>query len=246
MARSAGLYCLMSLAFALVASPVWAQSLDQHAAHCRNRPEVTVEARINGCTTLIQSGRLDRQNLAAAFANRGLGYSRQENYAQAIADFDQAIRLNPGLEEAWYGRGQAYTLGPADHRRAISDYGRVIELNPRHLHALLMRCWSYGALGERLDAALRDCDAALAISPQYSGALNARALVRFKLAQFAEALADYDASFRANPEFTGSLYGRGVARLRLGQTAEGQADIAAATARNADIAAEYARYGVTP
>ncbi len=55
-----------------------------------------------------------------------------------------------------------------------------------------------------------------------------------------------DAAVHGDASLMGSLYGRGIARLRLGQTAEGQADIAAATARDANVAARFAGYGVTP
>jgi hypothetical protein len=41
-----------------------------------------------------------------------------------------------------------------------------------------------------------------------------------------------------------SLYGRGVAKLKKGNADAGNADIAAAKAIRADIAEEFARYGV--
>jgi hypothetical protein len=43
-----------------------------------------------------------------------------------------------------------------------------------------------------------------------------------------------------------SLYGRGVAKRRKGDVAGGNADIAAARAIKADVAAEFARYGLQP
>jgi hypothetical protein len=71
-------------------------------------------------------------------------------------------------------------------------------------------------------------------------------LVHLRRGEFQAAFADYDAAVRGAPNQIGSRYGRGIARLRLGQTAAGQADIAAASARDPNIAARFAGYGVSP
>ena len=57
------------------------------------------------------------------------------------------------------------------------------------------------------------------------------------------AIADYNATLRIDAKGVGALYGRGVARLRKGDAA-GAADIEAAKAIQADIAEEYAKYGI--
>jgi hypothetical protein len=49
---------------------------------------------------------------------------------------------------------------------------------------------------------------------------------------------------RVNPKEASSLYGRGVAKLKKGDSNAGNSDIAAAKAIQADIAEEFARYGV--
>ena len=61
-----------------------------------------------------------------------------------------------------------------------------------------------------------------------------------------DAVADYDEALKLNPKQAGSLYGRGLAKLKKGDAGGGEADIAAAKAIQADIAEEFARYGVTP
>jgi tetratricopeptide (TPR) repeat protein len=45
-------------------------------------------------TEYTKTIRLDPNN-AAAYYNRGIAYSRKEDYDQAIADFAEAIRLDP-------------------------------------------------------------------------------------------------------------------------------------------------------
>jgi hypothetical protein len=41
-------------------------------------------------------------------------------------------------------------------------------------------------------------------------------------------------------------FGRGLAELKLGRTADGQADLALAAQLDPQIAANYAKFGVTP
>jgi tetratricopeptide (TPR) repeat protein len=41
------------------------------------------------------------------YNGRGSAYDGKKDYARAIADYDQAIRLDPKYAHAYYGRGQA-------------------------------------------------------------------------------------------------------------------------------------------
>ena len=47
----------------------------------------------------------------------------------ALLDFDRAIRLNPNLARAWYGRARARFAGE-EYELAISDCTKAIELEP--------------------------------------------------------------------------------------------------------------------
>jgi tetratricopeptide (TPR) repeat protein len=67
-----------------------------------------------------------------------------------------------------------------------------------------------------------------------------------RLNRWDDAIADYDATLKIDSRKAYSLYGRGIAKLRKGDTAAGQADIAAAKAAQANIAEEFAKYGVKP
>jgi tetratricopeptide (TPR) repeat protein len=52
----------------------------------------------------------------------------------AIADYTEAIRLNPKDDSAFYFRGEAYRQ-KADYDRAIADYTEAIRLNPKDVFA---------------------------------------------------------------------------------------------------------------
>ncbi len=79
--------------------------------------------------------------------------------------------------------------------------------------------------------------------PSNAGTLDSRGFVFLKMTQFDAAVSDYEAALRIDPKLAFALYGRGLARLR-NDDPTGEADITAAKALQADIAEEYARYGV--
>ncbi len=110
--------------------------------------------------------------------------------------------------------------------------------------ALNGRCWSRAQLGQDLDKALADCNAALRLSPNNAAALDSRGLVRLRRGEIDLAIADYDAALTLQPKSAWSLYGRGLAKLKKGMTAEGQADIAAATALQPGLPQEAKARGI--
>ena len=97
--------------------------------------------------------------------------------------------------------------------------------------------------GRDLPQALSDCDQALRIRPNYESALKSRGLVFLKLDRPNDALVDYSSALKQNPKNAFSLYGAGLARLRKGDN-DGNADLDAAKAIDAEVADEYARYGL--
>jgi tetratricopeptide (TPR) repeat protein len=48
------------------------------------------------------------RNRTVAYINRGIAYYRKGDYDRAIADFDQAIHLDPKFKPAYYNRSVAY------------------------------------------------------------------------------------------------------------------------------------------
>ena len=53
--------------------------------------------------------------------------TKAQNYQGLIADYDQALRLNPDYAHAYYNRGIAKS-GLGDKQGAISDYKKVAKL----------------------------------------------------------------------------------------------------------------------
>ena len=73
------------------------------------------------------------------------------------------------------------------------------------------RCWARTVIGD-LQAALKDCNEALRLRPNFVDALDSRGLLNLKSGQAKNAIADFDAALKINPRLTSSLYGRGLAK----------------------------------
>jgi len=182
---------------------------------------------------------------AAGYMHRGNAYARQGEFDRAIADHTEAIRLDPAYANGFYNRGLTYSH-KVDHERAIADYTAGIKMDSNNSRLWGQRCWSRAVVGKQLQEALDDCNKANGLSPKIPQIFGYRGLVYLKLGQFDKALADYDAALALtkDPNHADWLYSRGVSKLRKGDATGGNADIESAKTIKADIAEEYAKYGI--
>jgi Flp pilus assembly protein TadD len=68
-----------------------------------------------------------------AYNNRGIAYADKRDYDRAIADYNQAIRLNPN-SSAYNNRGAAY-YNKGNKTQAWADYNKALELDPNNTTA---------------------------------------------------------------------------------------------------------------
>ena len=82
----------------IIAAPARAQ-YPLYVAQCNDweGKRFSIEERIDGCTAIISSGRYGRKNLARAYNNRGFAWTAKGDLDLAIADFREALRLDPKL-----------------------------------------------------------------------------------------------------------------------------------------------------
>ena len=153
----------VALAFAgSLAGPASAES--QAWTWCVNKAKASPDLQISGCTTVIQSGKESKSNLAIAFNNRGNGFRKNHDNDRALADYNQAIRLNPKLTIAYNGRGNAYN-SKKDYDRALADYGMAIHLNPKYAFAYNGRGNVYNAKKD-YDRSIADCSMSIKLDPK--------------------------------------------------------------------------------
>ena len=130
------------------------------------------DAAIAGCTRIIDDPKQKARARAAAYYNRGNAHGTKGDQAAAIADYDEAIKLEPRNAPALNNRGSA--RGDAgDTDAAIADFSAAIKVNRRFASAYFNRANAYAAKGEA-DRAIADYSAAIKYNPRNVNAYIAR------------------------------------------------------------------------
>jgi tetratricopeptide (TPR) repeat protein len=118
---------------------------------------------IAACTRVIAAG---QGNLSWAYNHRGSAYQAKGNDDRAIADYDEAIQLDPKNARAYNNRGIAYHA-KGNNDRAIADYDEAIRVDPKYAFAYFTRGLAYHAKGNN-DRAIADYDEAIRLDPKYA------------------------------------------------------------------------------
>jgi len=177
--------------------------------------------------------------------SRATALAASGDYAAAIRDADQAIRLRAGDSRGWYNRGTGYAqLGEYD--RAIEDFDQAIRLQGDFAPAFSNRCWTRAIANISLDKALSDCNESLRLTNGDQHTLDSRAFLYYRMARYTDAIDDCNRVLNVSPRFASCLYIRGLSRKRIGENAKGDADIASARSIDANLSSAYGRYGVSP
>jgi tetratricopeptide (TPR) repeat protein len=147
------------------------------------------------------------------FYIRANNKARQKDYKGAIADYTEAIRLNPNYDAAYNNRGVVRRrLG--DKQGAIADFNSALKINPNDADVYVNRGVARDNLGE-LQGAIADYNTALKINPNYALAYNNRGIVRRQLGDKQGAIADFNSALKINPNYAYAYTGRGVVRYDL-------------------------------
>jgi tetratricopeptide (TPR) repeat protein len=160
-------------------------------------------------------------NDAVLYYNRGLVYQRKgdviidntpdngdwglawnlarENYAKAIQDYTEAIRLNPKYAEAYYNRGFIWDERMRNVATALPDYTEAIRLNPNYAEAYYQRGHAHLNITGNWDQAIADFTQAIRINPNYAEAYHQRGIVYYNRGDMGRTRADWEQTLRLNP-----------------------------------------------
>jgi tetratricopeptide (TPR) repeat protein len=115
----------------------------------------------------------DRRAAARAAYDRGKSAFDGGRYDAAVADFAEAIKLDPNRDHLFYVRACAW-YGKADYDRAVEDLNEAIRLKPTD--SMLFATRGDAELMRRnFDSARKDADEALRLDPKSDFALVVRA-----------------------------------------------------------------------
>jgi tetratricopeptide (TPR) repeat protein len=203
---------LIACALMLLAAPAMAASQKAHNDCNSDDPD----RNIAGCTRIVRDRGESKRIRGIAHVGRGLAWIAKGELDRAIADFTEAIRLNPKDALAYSNRGIAWA-DKGDFDRAIVNYTTAIRLDPLprsdlsgipHVNIHHNRGIAWAKKGD-LDRAIADYDEAIRLDPSFAWAYYTRGVVWYEKYMHASewidkndldrAIADFSEAIRLDP-----------------------------------------------
>jgi tetratricopeptide (TPR) repeat protein len=135
---------------------------------------------LSACTRAIESGQFSGTELAQLHTNRGVERRRQRDIDGAIADYTDAIRLNPNEPFAFNNRANI-KRDKGDIDGAIADYTEALRVDPGYTAGYVNRGLVHERKGD-LEKARADYKEALARPPKYGNGRGGQEMARRRLA----------------------------------------------------------------
>ncbi|MFK4496749.1 tetratricopeptide (TPR) repeat protein [Bradyrhizobium japonicum] len=179
------------------------------------------------CSAVIGFSPLRGSLIAFAYEGRGRIALRHSDWRRAIADFDEAIHLNPNRASLYRDRAQARRQN-GDLELAIEDYDEAIAHDPRHAAPYHQRGLALAATGD-LDRAILSYNTAVRLDPSDAQARLDRGLAFLARGQADDARADFEAALALPAGKDGRT--RDAARAKLAELASAEPNQAPAPRR---------------
>ncbi len=143
---------------------------------------------------------------AFALAHRGRAWQEQRDYEKALADLNDAIRLD-SEHAAWYaGRGMVYDrLGEYD--RAVGDYDEALHRDPTDAQTLNDRGLAFRARHDNARA-ISDFSQAIRLDSGWADPYFNRGNAYKAKKDFSSAIKDYNEAIRLDPTWTNAYFNR--------------------------------------
>jgi tetratricopeptide (TPR) repeat protein len=212
------------------------RELESYSKAIKLQPDLW-QAHFNRATLYLEAGDGDKA-LADYLAMRQSGPDKVEHYRRnshldyRTAHIEGTASDRSNMDQA--GREEA------DYANALDSLGHALQTG------LTNRCKGRALAGLELDAATKDCDAALQISGSDETAHHARGIIKFRQGDWQAALTEFNTVLSNHPNAAESLFMKGVVERRMGNVSAGDTDIAAATTIDSHVQNGYAQFGILP
>jgi tetratricopeptide (TPR) repeat protein len=151
---------------------------------------------------------------AETLFERGKMFFDRGDYETAIADFSEAIRMDPNMAKAYRLRGSSLIIiatgdkanferQTQSYDRAIADLTQAIRLDPNDAKAYYARGTAY-AIMDNNDKAVADYTQAIRLDPNDAAAYYARGTMYDVKKEYGRAVADFEAALRIDPNHAGA------------------------------------------
>jgi tetratricopeptide (TPR) repeat protein len=180
---------------------------------------------------------------ARVFSARAAAYAHIGDTVHAIADYQQAIALNP--DNGDYHLSLCVVAAQAgDLTTATPECDAAIRLMPNNLMAWSNRCYIRAYFGTDYSGAISDCTQATLLNANHPFPYNNRSRAYLMMGNYEQAIADATRSIElSNPYAYLPLTNRGTAYAALGDANAAMTDYQAAIEANPDYDEVYARLG---
>lgn len=163
------------------------------------------------------------RNISSAFVMRAqINMTYRKDYALALKDMDEAIKLEPNYAGYFINRAyMKYNLD--DYFGAMADYDYAVGLEPTNVTAHFNRGLLLTEVSEN-NKAIDDFSYVLRSEPDNFLARYNRALLYAKTGQYRHAISDYDIVLERYPNFEAGLFARSECKRKIGDMAGGERD----------------------
>ncbi len=142
---------------------------------------------------------------------------KQGQYAEAMACFDEALRLNPSYVEAWNNKGLVF-YKQSHYVEAMASFDEAIKFNPSYVEACYNKSNALYKQGQYAEAII--CyDEVIKLNPLYFFAWYNKGLAFYNQGQLAEAIICYDEAIKVNPLYVFAWNNKGLSLKKQGQYA---------------------------
>jgi tetratricopeptide (TPR) repeat protein len=157
---------------------------------------------------------------------RGDAATKNNDWTGAIANYSEALAIDPNSSRAYNGRGVA-RQSKGDLTGAAKDFTQALTLNPQDAAAFDGR-GNVEVAKNDLDAAMKDFTQALKIDPEMAAAYDGRGNVKTAKEDLEGAIADFTQAISYDSNFASAYSDRGFARQANGNLDGAIADYTAA------------------
>lgn len=154
--------------------------------------------------------------------NRADAFHNNKDFNKALADYNQAIKIDPGNADFYYYRGQLY-IDWENNVLALKDLDKAIEIDPKDFHYFRLRGVVY-AQQKDFPKALKDANKAIELS-EIGLNYGARGFVFFAMGKFDKAIIDYNKSIELKKDDAWLFLIRGISFLMLNEFKKAHQDL---------------------
>ena len=152
---------------------------------------------------------------AENYFNIAYSFGEKEDYIKEIENYNKALELNPGYEDAWKNKGIALR-NLKQYEEAIKCYDKALELNPKDEDAWKSKGIAFSNMG-KYEEAIKCYDKALELNPKDEDAWKSKGIAFSNMGKYEKAIKCYDKALELDPGYERAWNNKGIAFSNMGK-----------------------------